>query len=184
MFHLVAVVFQVFLSRSQRTDDEARRVLDEAVGSQVFQGAAVLLIGGDQVEMRLPAGPVTDAWKRVCANVALDDAECAGVPIEQIQEGIRRGVAKINVDTDGRIAVTGAATAAGSMQLSLNRRSSAGTDGSAARDHPTLVPVESSDAAAGPLIAPSPPPRFFFPPRTGTQTCRGRNRTIPQASRR
>ena len=32
----------------------------------------------------------------------------AGVPIDQIQEGIRRGVAKINVDTDGRIAITGA----------------------------------------------------------------------------
>ena len=31
-----------------------------------------------------------------------------GVPIAQIQEGIRRGVAKINVDTDGRLAITGA----------------------------------------------------------------------------
>jgi fructose-bisphosphate aldolase class II len=31
-----------------------------------------------------------------------------GVPMESIQEGIRRGIAKINVDTDGRIAVTGA----------------------------------------------------------------------------
>ncbi|HUW57089.1 MAG TPA: ketose-bisphosphate aldolase [Planctomycetota bacterium] len=31
-----------------------------------------------------------------------------GVPIPQIQEGIRRGIAKINVDTDGRIAITGA----------------------------------------------------------------------------
>ena len=34
--------------------------------------------------------------------------DAQGVPIEQIQEGIRRGVAKINVDTDGRIAITGA----------------------------------------------------------------------------
>jgi fructose-bisphosphate aldolase class II len=31
-----------------------------------------------------------------------------GVPIDQIQDGIRRGVAKINVDTDGRLAITGA----------------------------------------------------------------------------
>jgi len=31
-----------------------------------------------------------------------------GVPIPQIQEGIKRGIAKINVDTDGRIAITGA----------------------------------------------------------------------------
>ena len=31
-----------------------------------------------------------------------------GVPIPAIQEGIKRGMTKINVDTDGRIAVTGA----------------------------------------------------------------------------
>ena len=30
-----------------------------------------------------------------------------GVPMEQIQEGIRRGVQKINIDTDGRLAFTG-----------------------------------------------------------------------------
>jgi len=31
-----------------------------------------------------------------------------GVPMEQIQAGIRSGICKVNVDTDGRIAVTGA----------------------------------------------------------------------------
>ncbi|MFH1022765.1 MAG: ketose-bisphosphate aldolase [Planctomycetota bacterium] len=31
-----------------------------------------------------------------------------GVPIVQIQEGIRRGIRKINVDTDGRLAITAA----------------------------------------------------------------------------
>jgi fructose-bisphosphate aldolase class II len=31
-----------------------------------------------------------------------------GVPIEAIQEGIRNGVAKINIDTDGRMAITAA----------------------------------------------------------------------------
>jgi fructose-bisphosphate aldolase class II len=34
--------------------------------------------------------------------------ESYGVPIEQIQRGIRHGVRKINVDTDNRLAVTGA----------------------------------------------------------------------------
>ena len=34
--------------------------------------------------------------------------DARGVPMEQIQEGIKRGIRKINVDTDGRIAVTGA----------------------------------------------------------------------------
>jgi len=31
-----------------------------------------------------------------------------GVPMESIQEGIKRGIRKINVDTDGRLAMTGA----------------------------------------------------------------------------
>ena len=31
-----------------------------------------------------------------------------GVPIESIQESIKRGIRKINVDTDGRLAITGA----------------------------------------------------------------------------
>jgi fructose-bisphosphate aldolase class II len=31
-----------------------------------------------------------------------------GVPIEQIQRGIKHGVSKVNVDTDNRLAVTGA----------------------------------------------------------------------------
>ncbi len=34
--------------------------------------------------------------------------DARGVPMEQIQEGIKRGIRKINVDTDGRIAITGA----------------------------------------------------------------------------
>lgn len=34
--------------------------------------------------------------------------ETYGVPVEEIQEGIRNGVRKINVDTDNRLAITGA----------------------------------------------------------------------------
>jgi fructose-bisphosphate aldolase class II len=34
--------------------------------------------------------------------------ETFGVPLEEIQEGIRHGVRKINVDTDNRLAITGA----------------------------------------------------------------------------
>jgi len=34
--------------------------------------------------------------------------ESYGVPIEQIQRGIRHGVRKVNVDTDNRLAITGA----------------------------------------------------------------------------
>jgi fructose-bisphosphate aldolase class II len=31
-----------------------------------------------------------------------------GVPVEEIQQGIRHGVRKVNVDTDGRLAITAA----------------------------------------------------------------------------
>ena len=31
-----------------------------------------------------------------------------GVPVEEIQRGIRHGVRKINIDTDNRMAMTGA----------------------------------------------------------------------------
>ena len=35
-------------------------------------------------------------------------ANTFGIPIEQIQDGIKHGVRKINVDTDSRLAITGA----------------------------------------------------------------------------
>ncbi|MBN9622535.1 MAG: fructose-bisphosphate aldolase class II [Actinobacteria bacterium] len=42
-------------------------------------------------------------------NAAGGDMEPAfGVPVEEIQEGIRHGVRKVNVDTDGRLAITAA----------------------------------------------------------------------------
>ena len=34
--------------------------------------------------------------------------ETYGVPVEEIQEGIRNGVRKVNIDTDIRLAMTGA----------------------------------------------------------------------------
>jgi len=37
-----------------------------------------------------------------------DMKKTMGVPIEQIQEAVKLGISKINVDTDGRLAVTGA----------------------------------------------------------------------------
>jgi fructose-bisphosphate aldolase class II len=37
-----------------------------------------------------------------------DMKETYGVPVEEIQEGIKHGVRKINIDTDLRLAITGA----------------------------------------------------------------------------
>ena len=34
--------------------------------------------------------------------------ETYGVPVEEIQDGIKHGVRKVNVDTDNRLAITGA----------------------------------------------------------------------------
>ncbi len=70
----------------------------------------------DEVKKRLPGFPLvmhgsSSVPRELVAVVnkyggKMPDAR--GVPMEQIQEGIRRGIRKINVDTDGRIAVTGA----------------------------------------------------------------------------
>ena len=52
-----------------------------------------------------------------------------------------------------RISVTGGATAAGSMQLSLHKRSTAGTDNtSTTRSHLTKVKFESSDGSATAVV--------------------------------
>jgi Fructose/tagatose bisphosphate aldolase len=37
-----------------------------------------------------------------------DMKETYGVPVEEIQEGIKNGVRKVNIDTDLRLAITGA----------------------------------------------------------------------------
>jgi hypothetical protein len=52
-----------------------------------------------------------------------------------------------------RIAVTGGATAAGSMQLTLTRRSDAGTLGSATLSALTKVKLDTTDASAGATVS-------------------------------
>jgi len=69
-----------------------------------------------EVKRRLPKTPLVMHGSSSVPKALVDVVnqyggrmpDAMGVPIDQIQEGIRRGVAKINVDTDGRIAVTGA----------------------------------------------------------------------------
>ena len=70
----------------------------------------------DEVKKRLPGFPlvmhgsssVPQELVAVVNRYGGKMPDARGVPMEQIQEGIRRGIRKINVDTDGRIAVTGA----------------------------------------------------------------------------
>lgn len=51
---------------------------------------------------------VPQEWLQIINKFGGDIPETYGVPVEQIQEGIRHGVRKINIDTDLRLASTGA----------------------------------------------------------------------------
>ncbi|HHX82991.1 MAG TPA: fructose-1,6-bisphosphate aldolase, partial [Pseudomonadaceae bacterium] len=51
---------------------------------------------------------VPQEWLKVINEHGGEIKETYGVPVEQIQEGIRNGVRKVNIDTDLRLASTGA----------------------------------------------------------------------------
>jgi fructose-bisphosphate aldolase class II len=51
---------------------------------------------------------VPQEWLTVIREHGGEIEETYGVPVEQIQEGIRNGVRKVNIDTDIRLAMTGA----------------------------------------------------------------------------
>jgi fructose-bisphosphate aldolase class II len=51
---------------------------------------------------------VPQDWLKVIRDNGGEMKETYGVPVEEIQEGIRHGVRKVNIDTDIRLAMTGA----------------------------------------------------------------------------
>lgn len=51
---------------------------------------------------------VPQDWLEIINNYGGDMGQTYGVPVEEIQEGIKNGVAKVNIDTDLRMASTGA----------------------------------------------------------------------------
>ena len=51
---------------------------------------------------------VPQEWLAIIREFGGDIGETYGVPVEDIQEGIRHGVRKVNIDTDIRLAMTGA----------------------------------------------------------------------------
>jgi fructose-bisphosphate aldolase class II len=51
---------------------------------------------------------VPQEWLEIIRKYGGDIKETYGVPVEEIQRGIRSGVRKINIDTDIRLAMTGA----------------------------------------------------------------------------
>ena len=52
---------------------------------------------------------VPQEWLKIINEYGGDMGETYGVPVEEIQEGIKHGVRKVNIDTDLRMASTGAA---------------------------------------------------------------------------
>ena len=69
-----------------------------------------------EIHARLPnthlvmhgSSSVPQEWLEVINTHGGDMGETYGVPVEEIQRGIKSGVRKINVDTDNRMAMTGA----------------------------------------------------------------------------
>ncbi|MEA3298946.1 MAG: class II fructose-bisphosphate aldolase [Pseudomonadota bacterium] len=69
-----------------------------------------------QIHARIPnthlvmhgSSSVPQEWLRVINEFGGDIPETYGVPVEEIVEGIRHGVRKVNIDTDLRLASTGA----------------------------------------------------------------------------
>ncbi len=51
---------------------------------------------------------VPQEWLEIINNYGGDMGQTYGVPVEEIQEGIKNGVRKVNIDTDLRMASTGA----------------------------------------------------------------------------
>ncbi len=51
---------------------------------------------------------VPQDWLKIINNYGGDMGQTYGVPVEEIQEGIKHGVRKVNIDTDLRMASTGA----------------------------------------------------------------------------
>lgn len=69
-----------------------------------------------QIHARIPnthlvmhgSSSVPQEWLAVINEFGGEIAETYGVPVEEIQEGIKHGVRKVNIDTDLRLASTGA----------------------------------------------------------------------------
>lgn len=69
-----------------------------------------------QIHARIPtthivmhgSSSVPQEWLEIIRTHGGDIKETYGVPVEEIQEGIRHGVRKVNIDTDIRLAMTGA----------------------------------------------------------------------------
>ena len=113
---------------------------------------------------------VPQEWLKIINNYGGDMGQTYGVPVEEIQEGIKHGVRKVNIDTDLRMASTGSirrhlsentsnfdprkfykeATKA-MMEIWKARYESFGSAGNASKLRATSLDVMSQRYAAGEL---------------------------------
>lgn len=84
--------------------------------SQPPTGEVLVIERIKEIHHRLPdthlvmhgSSSVPQEWLKVINEFGGDIPETYGVPVSEIQEGIRHGVRKVNIDTDLRLASTGA----------------------------------------------------------------------------
>lgn len=83
---------------------EATSALDAPVIIQASRGARSY---ANDVMLRHMMDAVTEIYPQIPVCVHLDHGNEPGVPVSEIQRGIKNGVRKINIDTDNRMAMTG-----------------------------------------------------------------------------
>ncbi len=81
-----------------------RQLLDHAATPDVCQRS--IQMGFSSVMMD-GSSSVPQEWLKVINEFGGEIPETYGVPLEEIQEGIKHGVRKVNIDTDLRLASTG-----------------------------------------------------------------------------
>ncbi len=115
---------------------------------------------------------VPQDWLKIINEFGGDIAETYGVPVSEIQEGIRHGVRKINIDTDLRLASTGAirqyfaqnpaefdprkylgVSQKAMMQICIDRYEAFGTAGKAGKIRPVSLETMTARYAKGELEA-------------------------------
>jgi fructose-bisphosphate aldolase class II len=113
---------------------------------------------------------VPQDWLKIINDYGGDMGQTYGVPVEEIQEGIKNGVRKVNIDTDLRMASTGAvrrhleenksnfdprkflkASTAGMKEICKARYEAFGCAGHASKIKPVSLEVMFQRYAAGEL---------------------------------
>ena len=131
-----------------------------------------------EIHQRLPnthlvmhgSSSVPQEWLAVINEFGGEIPETYGVPVEEIQEGIRHGVRKVNIDTDLRLASTGAVrrflannksefdprkflteTLTAMKEIVIHRYNAFGTAGNASKIKPVSLDIMSERYLSGKL---------------------------------